>query len=291
MAGALPSLRRLRGAPFLLHPLLLGPATGALAGDLSIGWIVGVALSPWSEALGGGRPSSSVAFGSAIGAAAAILLAWQGRLGGFLVEAFAGAALGTWLASVMHRFEASFVRPSPRQRLRGAAIALGALWAAWAVLERWPEGVRAAAPWIAGGAMAIGVGAVLGRRPAVPGAEARTAGGLAVLLVSNYVGPVALLGLPALSLLQRASGGRWIGRAVTIALALLVAGLMVWIPYQLPSHEFARIPGAVEPIGPLARALLLPGAVAMGALASWLRRPTWGLWSLPLLGALLLSGA
>ena len=258
MVLLLPLLARNRHTGALLHPLLIGAVSGGLAGDLSMGWMTGIAVSPWSEALSRGRPSVSAAIGAAIGAAAGVLLAGQGLVGGFLVEAFAGGVVGITLAVLLSPIEERVASPS---RLH-AAIALGvtllAFAAAFGVLRAWPEGVRAAAPSLSGAAMVVGLGALCGRRNPQPGAEARTAGGLGLLLLGNFVGPAGLVALPALYPLERIQGGRWIARGVTVALAIAIAFVMAWFPYQLPSQELPLIPGTKDVIGPMSAYLLMP---------------------------------
>ena len=218
-------------------------------------------------------------------------MAWQGRLGGFLGEALVGATLGVGVLLALAPFDGRLGRTSWIRRAAGALATLLILAVASASIARWPEPLRAACPWLSGAALLVGLGALAARRITDPASEARAAGGLALLLLGNVVGPLAVLGLPGLALLDRVRRGRWIGRAATIVGALAAAWWMRWIPYQLPSQELPLIPGTQEAIGPLSTVLLVPLLVLAGAAAAWFRRPTWGLLAIPLLVPLLLSGA
>lgn len=286
----LPWLARRRSAGFLLHPLLVGAVTGGLAGDLAMGWITGIAVSPWSEALGRARPSLAAALGAAIGAASGVLMARPGLVGGFLVEAFAGGVMGVALAVALSRWEVRLRAPSLRERGAVAGLAAACVLGATLLLVRWPEGVRAAAPTLSGAAMVVGLGALAGRRGQGPSDDARAAGGLGVLLLGNLAGPVGLVAMPALIPLDRIGRGRWVARGLAVVLAIAVAVIMAWLPYQLPSQVEPLIPGAHGPIGPVTAALLMPLTFGFGAVAALARRPAWGLVALPLLAPLLLGG-
>ena len=279
-----------RRAGFLLHPLLIGAVTGGLAGDLSMGWITGIAVSPWSEALGRGRPSLAAALGAAIGAASGVLLSWPALVGGFLVEAFAGGVIGVAVAVSLSAVEERLAPPSPRGIAAGAVGATACLWLSFALLETWPELVRAGAPTLSGAAMVVGLGALCGRRGESPGSDARAAGGLGVLLLGNFAGPLGLLALPALYPLDRLAPPKQLARGLVVVLAIAVAVVMAWLPYQLPSQTSPLIPGTREAIGPVTAFLLMPLTFTAGLAAALVRRPVLGLLALPVLAPMLIAG-
>lgn len=291
--AVVPWLGRTRLAGALLHPLLVSSLAGWIAGDIAIGWIAGLAVAPWSEVLGRGRPSVSAAIGGAIAGSSGALLAWQSLLGGFLVEAFAGGVIGVIAALALSPLEDRVVNLTPLRTLLGLAIATAILWAAWLFLVTWPEFVRAVGPWLSGALMVLGLGALCGRRDPSSPSEGRAAGGLLVLLVGNFTGQFGLLLLPVLLAFERLRQGRWIARGATVLLALLICWVMAWFPYQLPSQDMPLIPGrpgTQVPIGPIARWALLPLMFASGVGAGLLRRPLLGLVAIPLLTPLLMSG-
>lgn len=291
--AVVPWLGRTRFAGALLHPLLISSLAGLLAGDLAIGWIAGLALAPWSEVLGRGRPSTAAAVGGALAGSSGVLLAWQSLLGGFLVEAFAGGVIGVVAALALSPLEDRVVNPSIARTALGLVLATAILWLAWAFLVTWPEFVRAVGPWLSGALMVLGLGALCGRRDPSAGSEGRAAGGLLVLLVGNFTGQLGLLMLPVLLGVERLRKGRWVARAATVLLALALCWVMAWFPYQLPSQETPLIPGlpgTQSPIGPIARWTLLPLMFGAGLGASLARRPLLGLVAIPLLTPLLMSG-
>lgn len=250
----------------LLHPLLLGTLAGFALGDAAIGFIAAVALAPvLSES-----DEPEVMAGATLAAVhAALGLSAARGAGGVLVESWIGALMGLGGATLALLIVRGTALVGWVRRVVGFLAAAALTWAL-AHGVHWPEVMWGAAPWLAGGAFVFG----LGRLAALP-VPSRATVTLLALLAGNYVGQGATLVLGLGLLLPRRQKPTALPLQVGwVAVVLIAASVLAWIPYQLPSWDQPAIQlGARRVPLLIPRWALLAPLLALGWTAGRLRGP------------------
>lgn len=250
----------------LLHPLLLGTLAGFALGDAAIGFIAAVALTPvLSES-----DEPEVMAGATLAAVPAALgLSAARGAGGILVESWVGALMGLGGAGLALLLVRGTALAGWARRVIGFLVAAVLTWVLAHVVH-WPEALWGAAPWLAGGAFVFG----LGRLAALP-VPSRAVVTVVALLAGNYVGQGAVLVLGLGLLLPRTLKPTPLPVQVGwVAVVLIAASVLAWIPYQLPSWDQPAIQLGERRVPVLVpRWALLAPLLALGWTVGRLRGP------------------